>query len=99
MRTPNLFLLSEFPEHERLEYILQSSQALRDKMQRSLNIERQAVEILTKADGTLDTCQNKIKESLSCTEWGTSYIIAQYELPFFQLRLTSQIIDDWGGVG
>ncbi|KAF5375425.1 hypothetical protein D9615_007935 [Tricholomella constricta] len=59
----------DFPEDDRLEYQLQSSQTLHDQVQSTLNIECQAAEILARADRTITACKAKVQEALGYSQW------------------------------
>ncbi|GLB44533.1 hypothetical protein LshimejAT787_1701600 [Lyophyllum shimeji] len=63
----------EFPEDDLLESELQSSQALHDEVQHTLNAECQAVQLLTRADRTLSACEAEVNEALGYSQmdmWG-----------------------------
>jgi hypothetical protein len=61
----------EFPEDDRLEYRLRTSQSMHDQIQSTLNSECQAAEILARADRTMDGCRSKMQEALGYSQWGT----------------------------
>ncbi|KAF9458705.1 hypothetical protein BDZ94DRAFT_1313034 [Collybia nuda] len=60
---------AEFPDDDRLEYHFQTSQSLHDQVQKTLNAECQAAEILTRADRTMAACQTKMQEALGYSQW------------------------------
>ncbi|RDB17640.1 hypothetical protein Hypma_001089 [Hypsizygus marmoreus] len=59
----------DFPEDDRLEYQLHSSQVLHDQIQSTLNAECQAAEILSRADRTMSACEAKMQEALGYSQW------------------------------
>ncbi|KAG5653550.1 hypothetical protein H0H81_012359 [Sphagnurus paluster] len=62
--------LVDFPEDDRLEYELQTTQTLHDQVQSTLNAECQAAEILTRADKTINACKGKVNEALGYSQYG-----------------------------
>lgn len=69
----------EFPEDDMLESQLRSSQALYDEVQRTLNAECQAAEILARADRSLSACVDRVNEALKYSQidmWGRSHGMA-----------------------
>ncbi|KAG6833398.1 hypothetical protein H0H87_007383 [Tephrocybe sp. NHM501043] len=55
----------EYPEDDRLEHQVHSTQALYDKIQNTLNAECRACEILAQADRTMNACEVQIKDALA----------------------------------
>ncbi|KAH0579996.1 hypothetical protein H2248_002814 [Termitomyces sp. 'cryptogamus'] len=65
----------EYPEDDRLEYQVQSTQALHEQIQDTLNAECRACEILAHADRTMNDCEAQVKEALAHSQrdmWGGS---------------------------
>ncbi|KAG6910381.1 hypothetical protein DXG01_011096 [Tephrocybe rancida] len=60
----------EYPEDDRLEYQVQSTQALHDQIQNTLNAECRACEILAHADRTMNACEAQVKEALANSQRG-----------------------------
>ncbi|KAF9464289.1 hypothetical protein BDZ94DRAFT_1256766 [Collybia nuda] len=60
---------AEFPEDDRLETHVEVSQGLCDHIQRTLESERQAGNILEKADRTMLECRGRIQKALGHSEY------------------------------
>lgn len=88
-------IASEFPGDDRLEYQLQSAQALHDKVQSTLNSECRAAEILARADKTMANCQNRMQEALSFSQRGT-FLVGSSSHFCSKINIPPNV-DIWGG--
>ncbi|KAF8064293.1 hypothetical protein FPV67DRAFT_1504321 [Lyophyllum atratum] len=59
----------DFPEDDMLESQLRSSQTLHDEIQRTLNAECQAAEILARADRSMSACKARVNGALGYSQW------------------------------
>ncbi|KAJ7835928.1 hypothetical protein B0H14DRAFT_2795067 [Mycena olivaceomarginata] len=58
-----------YPEDDRLEYQLQQAQARYNEIQEALNRESRAASLLQSANASLLTCNSKMQEALSYSQW------------------------------
>lgn len=73
-----MYLLSSdsgYPEDDRLEYQLRTTQVLHDQIQATLNAECQAAEILARADVMLGRCKAQVQEALGYSHWGAKVAV------------------------
>ena len=61
---------TEFPEDDRLEYELNATIRRYEEVQRSLNAESKAAELLARAKQALEACQRSVQEALSHFRYG-----------------------------
>jgi hypothetical protein len=62
-----------YPEDDRLEYQLQQAQARYNEIQEALNRESRAASLLQSANASLLTCNSKMQEALSYSQWGSCF--------------------------
>ena len=55
-----------------MEYELETAQALHERVQKDLNAECQATQLLTKADNIMENCLAKMNQTLGYNTWGMS---------------------------
>lgn len=79
---------SGFPEDDRLEYALMEATKIHDNIQRQLNAESRATELLSRAVQQMEVCQKNMNVALSYSQYGEpcSAIRRQHEFSFFGLR-------------
>ncbi|KAG6810525.1 hypothetical protein H0H92_011471 [Tricholoma furcatifolium] len=65
----------EYPEDDRLEYQVQCTKTLHDKIQDTLNAECRACELLANADRIMNACEAQVKEALTRSQQGAHLVI------------------------
>lgn len=79
-----------FPEDDRLEYDVVDAQRQHEKIQRTLNAESRAAELLARASKAMDMCQKNMQEALGYSQYGALDL-------FHTLLILIHIVDMWGG--
>ena len=65
-------MVADFPGDDKLEYELEAAQALHERVQKDLNTECQATQLLTKAVKIMENCLAKMNQALGYNTWGMS---------------------------
>ncbi|KAG6889689.1 hypothetical protein C0995_015437 [Termitomyces sp. Mi166 len=88
-------VFDEYPEDDRLEYQVQSTQALHDQIQDTLNAECRVCEILAHADRTMNACEAQVKEALTHSQRAQA-LAKQTESLCKQARNVSPFVESIG---